>query len=458
MKNKSWVMQVRNWVPVSNIISYQNVPDEDLTVLSMTKLPENVIKWIYYYYQRAVFSQFFPWDNISLVLNEISANYLAYLRDITWKIISKWNFINFSGKNIQQLAKEIEAIKKLSSYSLLPFISVKTAQELGSLLNNRWIWVPNLWKEKAVEQANSKAFLRSVVGNEYMVKWEILYTKDDNFKNKLLEILSKNGKNWIWTIVRIPRSASGLWIRFLVKEKTNNDIQITPDELVTVLNHIKVDKILIENKLPSWSFKSPNVVWYINPDGKIEIFWVTDQLLINNVHQWNVYNPGNKEVYEKLSYISKNVLKKYYEKLWVVWYFWVDFLLVEASKLDNPGKFFSEEFKWKFSVNWKEYFAPIVEVNFRINGGMPLSWLRNLDGFNVKNKYSAIINTLELKEGIDVISILNKNNLLFDNGKDYSSWVVIVTILPGKLQYIVIANNEEEFKKINNKVKNLLAK
>jgi hypothetical protein len=52
---------------------------------------------------------------------------------------------------------------------------------------------------------------------------------------------------------------------------------------------------------------------------------------------------------------------------------------------------------------------------------MPLSWLRNLDGFNVKNKYSAIINTLELKEGIDIISILNKNNLLFDNGKDYSS-------------------------------------
>jgi hypothetical protein len=141
-----------------------------------------------------------------------------------------------------------------------------------------------------------------------------------------------------------------------------------------------------------------------------------------------------------------------------VWYFWVDFLLVEASKLDNPGKFFSEKFKWKFSVNWKEYFAPIVEVNFRINGGMPLSWLRNLDGFNVKNKYSAIINTLELKEGIDVISILNKNNLLFDNGKDYSSWVVIVTILPSKLQYIVIVNNEEEFKKINNKVKNLLAK
>ena len=451
-------MKVKNWVPISNIISYQNVPDEDLTVLSKSSLPENVIKGIYYYYQRSVFAQFFPWDNISLVLKQVWDKYLSYLKQITGKQITKDNFINFSWKTIQQIAKEIKVIKNLSSYSLLPFITVKTAQELWSVLNNYWIWVPNLWKEKEVELANSKVFLRELVKDKYMVKWEILNVKETDFLKKLENILAKNEEKWVKTIVRIPRSASWLGIRFLVRNNPSSEIEIDPKELVNILNHIKVNKILVENALPKNSFSSPNVVGYIHSNWKIDIFWVTDQLLINNIHQGNIYNPENEDIYKNLANISKKILKQYYKKLWVIGYFWVDFLLLESSKIKNKQNYFSDNFEWKFNVNQKEYLAPVVEINFRINGGMPLSWLRNLNWFDIKNKYTGIINTLELKEDVDVVSTLSKNNLLFDNGKDNSEWVVIVTILPWKLQYIIIANNKENFSKIDKKIRNLLSK
>ena len=143
-------MKIKNWVPQSDIISYYNVPDEDLSVL-WTESIEHIIKAIYSYYQRSVFTQMFPWNNISLILNKINPEYISYLEYITWKILTDDNFLTIKWKQINQIAK---MIPNRINLSFLPFIAIKTDQELGLILNNKWIYIPNLAKEKDVELAN----------------------------------------------------------------------------------------------------------------------------------------------------------------------------------------------------------------------------------------------------------------------------------------------------------------
>ena len=291
-----------------------------------------------------------------------------------------------------------------------------------------------------------------------MVKWEILNVKENDFKLKLQKFFQENKNKWLWTIVRIPRSASGLGIRILKEIKTSS-IDITPDELVDLLSFKlrNVNKLLVETMLPTNSFTSPNVVWYVHSNWNVEIFWATDQLLVDNIHQWNIYNPKNNEIYRKLKELSKFLLEQYYKKLWVVWYFGVDFLLVESTDLPDENKYFSPNFKANFNIDGKTYYAPIVEVNFRINGGMPLAWTQNLENINTTWKVVSIINTLEIKKDICVITSLKKANLLVDNHSDKNiNWVLPVTVLPWKFQFIIISDSIEEMEKINKKVKNLL--
>jgi len=448
-------MKVRNWIPYGDIVSHQNVTDEALNVFSNSVSVNDLIKAIGEYHNRSIFQQVFPWNVVSITSLDVDKKWREYLQTIKWAPISDENFARL--QDISTTCNNVlEKIKKPNNFTLLSFISTKTAQELWRCLNNSWVHVPNLGKEKEIELANSKIFLRENF-SKYMVKWLNVTLPNDREELELFlkEHKSKDGK----VLLRLPRSVSWLWIRFLLedgKEKTSeNDIYL--HELCILSDQLWERQILAEKLLPEDSFESPNVVWYIDNNWNVDIFGVTEQLLENKQHQWNYFNPENEKIYSYLSSISKEIAEKIYKKLWVIGYFWLDFLIVDIRKLDDNIRYFDEDFDTFF---WEKAIV-LVEINFRINGWMPLSWTRNLEQLEIKDKFLSIINTEEIKKWLsseDVFSILEKENLLVKPWSDKTQlWVIPVTILTWKLQYIIVANNIEQIREYRQKVKKLLA-
>lgn len=453
---------VSDWIPTIPFVANYNVDSESFNNFQ-GKAMQELISDISWYVQRSIWLWVIPQDSIHLVAHNVWQEYLSYISDLKWKKLDKEQIIKIT--DIKSTCDKIISQINEEKYFNLNFISTGIAQDLMSnfLNSSEDFYLENLWFEDKIDKANSKVFLRENF-SDYMVNWHILDTNKQDWIDDLYDYFDFYQKKWLNLIIRLDRSVSWLWYK---KICTYKDIE----ELILLFNinkHTLTDKFLLEICFDSDSIiSSPSCLAYINKNNDVDTFSCTNQLLNWATHEWNVVIKDD-EYFENLQNLMKkltnNIWSEINDKLWVISYYWIDFMLIDISYYENIY-----DIVWKnveiVNVYGKDYALIVCEVNRRMTWAYSSAMINNLY-FKDKDKRIANYNTFEYNinsndnfEHIQnkIIMNLKKEWILFDPTKDsFMFGVYPFSIQKWKIQVVIISNNSEHENEIIKELESIL--
>ncbi len=454
---------VNKGIPQTDFLVNYNVTSEVFWNFHW-KSKEDLVSDLFWYLQRSIWLWVIPQNTLHIVPYMPSNEYLSYLSDLKWKGLSQEDMILLS--DAKSMADRALSLNSSDFYSL-NFISTWIAQDLMWVLWNssRNVVMDNLWLEKEVNEANSKSYLRTRF-SDLMVNWQVV-DLNYSWKDELKYYFTYYSNLWYSCILRLDRSVSWVWMKKIDSyEDLEKIFYLIESNRSTVWNKILIEIAIDPDRIKS----SPSCLGYVSKDWDIDLFWFTDQKLDWSVHQWNtVIKEDDKN--EKLSYMkdySLHVWSKINNELYVNWFFWVDFMLIDIDWYSDKDLWFIFNTGVSYINVWDKTYAMVLcEVNRRITWAYASPMICNLFDSYISDALISNYNTFSynftdkfnnFQEVQNYIILkLRKNWLLFDPSWDSNKYGVFpFSIQEWKLQVVIVAKDEEHEKYIINKLRYLL--